>query len=185
MASLQQKERGIILATEPKVLFVSPDEVEVDRVDITSTKGGAGIGQDHLILTNKTVYYKGAAMALDGSNQYAAGASIVDVSYISGTTFSMQRMVILMIMGLVFAIGSLVIAPAARSALGWLFVAAAVFLIFVFFAGAPKVLMIHYSGGTLKIQVKGLSAGTSVANFHRFCNSIHKAAEDRRAALNK
>ncbi len=171
------------MATQAKEIFVSPDEVEIDRVDITGVKRGGAFQQDHLVLTNKRLYYKGEAMALDGSSQYGAGETIVDISYITGTSFSVLRKLILMIMGVVFAMTGLFMLKV-MPVFGVILLVLAALLIFVFFAGAPKVLTIQYVGGPLKIQVKGLSTGTSAANFQRFCNSVHIAAEKRRADLN-
>ncbi len=168
-----------VLAQE---IFLSPDEVEVDRVEITST--GSGIGKDHLILSNKRLYYKGAAMSMDGSNLYAQGESILDVAHITSTNFSVLRNILLLIMGILVAAVGVYCLTQEMGIAAFFIVAIGIVFIVLYCVAATKVLLIS-CGAPLKIQIKGVSAGTSVTTFQRFCKNIHITAEKRRAELNK
>ncbi len=160
-------------------LFVSPDEVEVDRLNMTAVSVKTAVEKNQLVLSNKRLYYKGAAMSMNGSSRYSKGEAIVDVKNITGTVFSVARNVKWLIIAIIcMLIGTFVLVASGVAALGIAMLLIGGIYLLVYYVSAAKTLTVQYRGGVLAIQIKGVSKGTSVDAFRKFCKTIHATAKE-------
>ncbi len=171
------------MATTVNEIFVSPEEVEVAQLNTTSVAAGSAIGNNYVILSDKRLYYKGAAVSLNGSNQFASGEAIVDLKNVTGTSFAIARFPLCLFFGVILLIAgiaaNLLVGEDAAAALAMLPILLMVFgviFILMYIFNTVKTFVVNYRGGTLSFRIKGLSFGASANTFRSFCHAIHAAA---------
>ncbi len=171
------------MATTVKEIFVNPEEVEVAQLNTTSVAAGTAIGNNYVILSDKRLYYKGAAVSLNGSNQFASGEAIVDLKNVTGTSFAIARFPLCLFFGIIMLMAGVVLnllmdgdAAAAMAMIPILLMVMGVVFILLYIFNTVKTFVINYRGGTLSFRIKGLSFGASANAFRSFCHAIHAAA---------
>jgi len=171
-----------------KTLFIDPNEIEIANLKSGSINPSGSVGGSYCLLSNKRVYYKGAAVAFNGS-QIVSLESVIDLKSITGTAFSVRRLPGLLIIGILFlltAIAGLLLEPLfeidilTANELGYLpYVVGGIAILFIllYIFIRKKIFSIMYSCGELSFP----ASISTVKTIRAFCSKIHAVASIERA----
>jgi hypothetical protein len=168
------------MAITSRDIFVQQNEVELAQLHGAVITPGGNLGANYCVLTNKRVYHKGVSVALGAKGNISTGETIIDLKNVSGTSFSVRRFPILMVIGILALLGGLVMFFLGDSNGGdmmsmlpiGLLVFGAIFILLYFICQA-KIYTLLYRGGVLSFRASGIPTKALRA----FSACVHNALE--------
>jgi len=169
------------MAITSRDIFVQQNEVELAQLHGAVITPGGNLGANYCVLTDKRVYHKGVTVALGAKGNISTGETIIDLKNVSGTSFSVRRVPILMVIGLLAILAGIVMFFVGGESgssdlmsmlpIGLLVVGVIFFVLY--FVCQAKIYTLLYRGGVLSFRASGIPTKALRA----FSACVHNALE--------